>query len=80
MKSFLFSESNFTTPCIPLGLVQPYEVHKLGLTTGPGNIPVTRPAFFLPLGQRGLKVNSFVLQKSLIYRKVVYCGPSYIQN
>ena len=32
-----------------------------GLTTGPGNIPVTQPALFLPLGQRGLKVNSFVL-------------------
>lgn len=43
MKSLLFSESNFTTPCIPIGLVQPYEVHKPGLTTGPGNIPVTRP-------------------------------------
>lgn len=36
-------------PVIPLGLVQPCEIHKPGLTTGPGNIPVTQPALFLPL-------------------------------
>lgn len=81
-KSLLFSESNITTPRIHLGLVQPCEVHKpTGLHwTRTGQLPVTQHALFLPLDQRSLKVNSFVLQKSLIYGEVTYCGPGHIQD
>lgn len=63
-----------------LRLAQRHAVLSPSASPAPEHVPHAQPPLFSPLGQRSLKINFLVFQKSLIYREVTDGGPGHIQD